>query len=153
MSEIEDMKHELAELKSQISSIKQATNITEQLDDPVSIITPFESDLTAPIAASAEYTKWYITATRIFKLYARYVHVVEDENGNEHVQAPPELKFWADYIRKILNATSKITASREEKIIDKKHQEMQKFIEKMPKEKQDELAEMVYKEMKENFGN
>ena len=136
-------------LEKQLAEIKQITELTRNLEDPIAVITPFEGYLSAPLCSSAELTKLYITSTRTYNLLAMSTTITRDVDSNIiNVSLHPELKTWFRFMKDILDSNQKITALREAKIMDIQVNVVNKYIDALSKEEQDKIAELAFSEIK-----
>lgn len=72
------------------------------------VIIPAEADLTAPIAASIEQSKLFIFADKKLNQLAAQTRLVKDDSGNSIIVDHPDLKWWADFERKVLTDIAKL---------------------------------------------
>jgi len=91
--------------------------IIETADHPYVALIPFDTNL-APLVASAELTRDYITADRLFQKYLAQTFEETDEGGHTHIVMPPDAKFWFDRKVKIAQVIAQLTVDAGIKEVD-----------------------------------
>ena len=112
------------------------------------VIVPSEADLTAPIAASIEQSKLFIFAANKLEQLAHQTREVTDDNGNSIIIDHPDLKWWADFERKILTDIAKLNQSAGMKDADLKLDLLKMFMntDLISKETKEEVAKRLVEE-------
>ena len=146
------LEEKVENLEKQVAEFKQITSLARDLEDPISVITPFEGTLSAPLHSATEYTKLYITATRIYNLLAMSTVVHRDENDNIiSVSLHPELKTWFKNMKDLLDSNQKITALREAKLMDMQVSVVNKYIdENLSKEEREKITDLLFENMRKD---
>ncbi len=83
------------------------SQIIETEEHPYVALIPFDSNL-APLVASAEFTRNYITAERLFRRYMAAAYDTKDDKGRLIINIPPDAKFWFSKMIEINKEAAKL---------------------------------------------
>ena len=73
--------------------MSKGRQIVERDGHPYVALIPFDESL-APLVASAELTRDYITADNLFQKYLASAYDFQDAEGHTHIIVPKDAQFW-----------------------------------------------------------